>query len=80
MTPYELNLHIVDYMKREKVENEERIAHAYMTAAWSRAEKLPSLKSILQKANQTQTTTPKKTKTAEEMLEFVKQMQNAIES
>lgn len=60
------------YNKKRKLEEEEKITIAYMTAAWSRAKKLPNLKQIL-KSNQ-----PKKSMTAKEMFERVKMLNAAF--
>lgn len=52
------------------------ITQAYMTAVWSRANKLPKLESILAKQEQaTAQTRRKQEKTPEQMLEFAKMFQ-----
>ncbi|MBD0381283.1 hypothetical protein [Paenibacillus sedimenti] len=72
MTPHELNLHIHAYTDRMKVDAEERITMAYLMASWSRADKLPSLKSILQKVEQSGK--PKQAKTTEQLIAFAQKM------
>lgn len=66
MTPYELSLFIENYNEKQKYEIEEKISLVYLGAAWQRAEKMPSLDSVLKKTQPT-----KKKMTDEEMLNEV---------
>ncbi|MGG4462605.1 hypothetical protein ABEO79_00100 [Micromonospora provocatoris] len=47
MTPYELSLYINDYNERQKVEQEDKLTLAYLTAAWQRAKKMPSIEKVI---------------------------------
>lgn len=63
MTPYELNLHIMDYAERTKQESQERLALAYLTAYWQRVKRMPDLKKLIEEPKK-----PKKPQTDEDML------------
>lgn len=71
MTPYELNLYLSEYTEKQKIEQEEKITLAYLTAYWQRVQKMPSLKEILGKVK------PKEPMTPEQMLKQV-QVLNAM--
>lgn len=72
MTPYELNLHVLEYNEKTKQEDEERITIAYLTAKLMRVEKMPSLMQILE-ADQ-----PKKAQTPEEMFKEIKRLHTVL--
>lgn len=76
MTPYELMLAVEEYQDRMRIEHEARIVQAYMTAAWQRAKRMPSLKKVLRDAQPKQ---PMKQQSPEEMLAVIIQMHKALE-
>ena len=75
MTPYELMLAVEEYQDRMRIENEARIVQAYMTAAWQRAKRMPSLKKVLRDVQPKQV----KQQSPEEMLAVIIQMHKAME-
>lgn len=72
MTPYQLNLCILDHNRRKKAEDEEKIILTYLGAYWQRVKRLPSLKSIMG------TKAPKKRMTPEEMLAEIKRINKEL--
>lgn len=71
MTPYELSLYLSEYSEKQRLEQEEKITLAYLTAYWQRVQKMPSLKEVLGK------TKPKEAMTPEQMLKQIKLL-NAV--
>lgn len=59
-------MYIEAYSDRQIAEGKERLTMAYLTAAWSRANKLPKLEQILKKMDKA--SKPDKEQTPEEML------------
>ena len=78
MTPRELFLVVEAYNAQRELTRRDMVTQAYLMAAWSRASKLPKLESILKKSESVQT--PKRAKSAEEMLQFVKMIQAESEA
>jgi hypothetical protein len=72
LTPYEFSLVVDAYIKKEKKREKDRLAQAYLGAAWQRAKKLPNLKKLLEIEEQN------KKMTNEEMLLKVKQLNAAF--
>jgi hypothetical protein len=72
MTPLEFRLHIKVYNEKRKENEKDRIATAYLGAAWQRAKKLPNIKRLLEMEQQ------KRKMTNEEMLLKVKQLNAAF--
>jgi lipase chaperone LimK len=75
MTPYELMLAVEEYQDRMRIEHEARIVQAYMTAAWQRAKRMPSLRQVLRDVQPKQV----KQQSPEEMLAVIIQMHKALE-
>jgi lipase chaperone LimK len=75
MTPYELMLAVEEYQDRMRIEHEARIVQAYMTAAWQRAKRMPSLKKVLRDVQPKQM----KQQSPEEMLAVIIQIHKAME-
>lgn len=65
LTPHELNLHIQAYNEQLRHQSKEGMMVAYLTAAWSRAKKMPSWEKIFGQEID-------KTQTPEQMLNAVK--------
>jgi hypothetical protein len=72
MTPLEYGLYIKVYNEKLKQDGKDRLALAYLGAAWQRAKKLPNFKKILGMEQ------PQKKMTNEEMLLKVKQLNAAF--
>jgi hypothetical protein len=74
MTPYELNLHILDFYEKQKQEREDKLTLTYLGAYWQRVEKLSiqHLKKVLDRDK------PKKEMTNQEMLNEVKKLNAAF--
>jgi len=77
MTPRELWLHIQEYNEKRRQELEFAIVHAYNTARFYRAKKLPSLKTVLEDMRKNQQ--PERAQTPEEMLAFAKRFMANLE-
>jgi hypothetical protein len=71
MTPYELNVRIQAYANRKKVEGEEALTSAYLTAYWQRVKRMPDLKKLLDDTKQPQNKKSKE-QTPEQMFAAVK--------
>jgi hypothetical protein len=69
MTPYELNLCILDFNEKQKQENEDKVALVRLGEALHRTKTLPTLKQLLKPE--------KKQMTDDEMLAVVKRL-NAV--
>lgn len=72
MTPYELNLHILEYNERKQQESEDKLVIAYMTAYLHRVKRMPSLKELVEKIK------PKKPLTDDQMLAQIKAINAAM--
>jgi hypothetical protein len=73
MTPYELNLHAEIFEEKQKFEQEERLTLVWMGEYFHRIEKLPTLKEVLGKKEES------KAMSAEEMLANVMQIHAALD-
>jgi hypothetical protein len=73
MTPYELNLYILDFNEKRKREDEEKLTLVWLGEYWHRIKKLPPLKDIIGSKTQ-----HKKQMTQEEMLNEVKKLNAAF--
>jgi hypothetical protein len=74
MTPYQLNLYIEDYNARKKVDTEEKLALAWLSAYWQRAKRMPSFSKVLKDLHEE----PKHEMTPEEILAQVKSLNAAL--
>ncbi|WP_066316973.1 hypothetical protein [Bacillus sp. FJAT-29814] len=72
MTPYELNLKILDYNEKRKREDEDKLTLVWLGEYWHRIKKLPPLKEVLGHKGK-----PKQM-TNEEMLNEVKRLNAAL--
>lgn len=72
MTPFELNLLLETYVEKEEKKTEYMITMAWLTANYTRADKLPSLEEVLGKKKQ------KEPQSAEQMFAMVKLMNAAL--
>ncbi len=72
MTPYELGLSIGVFNETRKQEDEDRLILTYLGAAWQRAKKMPDLKSLLSKQDDS------KQMSDEQMYKKVKQLNAAF--
>ncbi len=71
LTPRELNILVENYLKREEEKTKELVSHAYYTAAFQRAKKLPKLKELLKKLKPKKVTA-NRTDDKEELKEIAK--------
>lgn len=74
MTPYQLNVYLEEYARKQREEAKERLILAYLTAAWVRVKRMPNLKKLL---NQIDSPQPLEPMTPEQMLKRIKIL-NAI--
>jgi hypothetical protein len=72
LTPYEFSLMVNAYTKRTKQEQEDKLVLTYLSSAWQRAKKMPSLESIIGKQ------TSKKEMSDSEMLRVVMALNKAF--
>jgi hypothetical protein len=72
MTPLEFRIHIKVYNEKLKQESKDRLAQAYLGAAWQRAKKLPNFKKLFEMNE------PKKEMSDEEMLRVVMALNKAF--
>lgn len=73
MTPYELKIHIDNYVKKEKQRQKELVTLAYYIEGFARQKKLPKLEKLMNDIDKTD----KKPQTTDDMLETVKKL-NAL--
>lgn len=69
ITPHELNMHIKAYNERQKRDDNNGLALAYLNAGWTRAKRLPPWNKVIEQEKP-------KAQTPEQMLKMV-QMLNA---
>lgn len=74
MTPWELKLHIDNYVKKEKQRQKEIVTLAYYIEGFARQKKLPKLEKLINDIDKTN----KKAQTTEEMLETVKRLNKML--
>lgn len=72
LTPYEYDVIVKAYIKREESNFEQRVFQAWQTANLTRAEKLPNFNELMNKANKPEP------QSAEQMLATVKMLHAAL--
>jgi hypothetical protein len=73
MTPYELNIHAEIFEEKQKFEQDERLTLVWMGEYFHRVEKLPTLKEVLGKKEES------KEMSADEMLANVMRIHSALD-
>ncbi|WEG14007.1 hypothetical protein PU629_06460 [Pullulanibacillus sp. KACC 23026] len=78
MTPHELNIKAEIFAEKSKVDQEEKLLMAYMTARWQRVDKLESFKHYIDEMKQNEDKQEEKPMTDLEMLVKVQQLNAAM--